>query len=101
MPEMVTKLNAKIPTGPDTINLHSDGFDIRFDYDSFSNKTIVAMSHGGSIKMKGSDLAMQMGFKENEILRGSTLTVSPFMTNKKRYTALYVYKDIIQNQWVM
>ena len=80
MPEMVAKLNAKIPRGPNTINLHSNGFDIRFDYASFSNKTIVAISHGVSIKMEG--------FKENEILRGSTPIVSPFMTNMKRFTVL-------------
>ena len=92
MPEMVAKLNAKIPRGPNTINLHSNGFDIRFDYASFSNKTIVAISHGVSIKMEG--------FKENEILRGSTPIVSPFMTNMKRFTVLYVYADIIQNQLV-
>ena len=42
--------------------------------------------------------AMRMGFKENEILRGSTSLVSPFMMNVKRYTALHVYTDIIQNQ---
>ena len=41
-----------------------------------------------------------MGFKENGILRGSTPIVSPFMTNLKRYTALYVYTDITQNQLV-
>ena len=70
MPEMVYELNAKIPIGPNTIILHSDGFDIRFDYDSFSNKSIMTMSHGVSIKMGGSDLAMRLGFKENEILRG-------------------------------
>ena len=55
---MVTELNAKTPTGPNTMNLHSDVFDIRFDYDYFSNKYIVTMSHGVSIKMEGSDLAM-------------------------------------------
>ena len=31
MSEMVAELNANIPTRPDIINLHSDGFDIRFD----------------------------------------------------------------------
>ena len=49
--------------------------------------------------MEGSYLAIRMGFKENEILCGSTPIVSLFMTNMKRHTALYVYKDIIQ--WVM
>ena len=43
MPEMVAELNAKIPAEPKTINLHLDGFNI---------------SHGASIKMEGSDLAM-------------------------------------------
>ena len=38
-----------------------------------------------------------MGFKENEILRGSAPIVSLFMTNMKRYTKLYVYTDITQN----
>ena len=38
MPEMVAILNAKRPRGPETINLHSDGFDICFDYDSFSKQ---------------------------------------------------------------
>ena len=46
MPEMVAELNAKTPTGPKTISLHSDGFDIRFDYDSFSNKSILTVSRG-------------------------------------------------------
>ena len=100
MPGMVAELNAKIPTGPKNLSLHLDGFDIRFDYDSLSNKSIATMSNGVSIKMEGSDLAMRMGFKENEILRGSTPIVSPFMTNMKRYTALYVYIDIMQNQLV-
>ena len=99
MPEMVAEPNTKIPTGPNAINLHPDGFDICFLYDFFSRKTIVAISHGVSIRMEGSYLAMRMGFKENEILCGSTPIVSLFMTNMKRYTALYVYKDIIQ--WVM
>ena len=99
MPEMVAEPNTKIPTGPNAINLHSDGFDICFLYDFFSRKTIVAISHGISIRMEGSYLAMQMGFKENEILCGSIPIVSLFMTNMKRYTALYVYKDIIQ--WMM
>ena len=50
---MVAKLNAKIPREPKTINLDLNGLNIRFDYDSFSNKTIVTMSHGVSIKMEG------------------------------------------------
>ena len=91
MSEMVAEVNAKIPKGPKTINLHSDGFDICFDYDSFSNKSIV--THGVSIKMEGSDLSMRMGFKENEILRGSVPIVSLSMTHMKRY------RDI-QNQLV-
>ena len=95
MPEMVAELNAKIPAEPKTINLHSDGFDIRFDFDSFSNK-----SHRVSIKMEGSELAMRLGFKENEILRGPPSIVSPFMANMERYTVLYVYTDINQNQLV-
>lgn len=39
-----------------------------------------------------------MGFKENKILRGFAFTASPFMTNMKRYTSLYFYTDITQNQ---
>ena len=58
MHEMVAKLNAKIPGEPKTINLDFGGLNIRFDYDSFSNKTIVTMSHGVSIKMEGWDLAI-------------------------------------------
>ena len=50
--------------------------------------------------MGGSDLAMRMGFKENEILHGFIPIVSSFVMNMKRYTALYVYTDIIQNQLV-
>ena len=54
---MVAELNAKIPpAAPKTINFHSDGSDICFDYDFFSSKSIVTMSHGVSIKMEGSDL---------------------------------------------
>ena len=51
-------------------------------------------------KMEGSDLAMQMGFKENEILRWCTSIVSLFMPNMKQYTELCVYTDIIMNQLV-
>ena len=43
---------------------------------------------------------MRLGFKENEILRGSTPIISPFMTNMEQNTALRVYTDIIQNQLV-
>ena len=52
------------------------------------------------IKMEGLELALQLWFKENEILREPTPISSPFMTNMERYTALYVYTDIIQNQLV-
>ena len=58
---MLAKLNGKISTGLKTISLRSDSFNIRFD--SFSNKSIVTMSHGVSIKMEGSDLAMLKEFK--------------------------------------
>ena len=51
-------------------------------------------------KMEGFNLAMRLGFKENEILRGSTPIISPFMTNMEQNTALRVYADIIQNQLV-
>ena len=98
---MVAELNTKVPAEPKTINLHSDGFDIRFDYDSLSNKSIVSiMPHGVSIKMEVSDLAMWLGLKKNEILLGTTPTVSPFLANMERYTTLYAYTDIIQNQLV-
>ena len=53
MPEMLAELNAKIPAECRTINLYSDGFNICFDYDSFSNKSIVTISHGVLIKMEG------------------------------------------------
>ena len=59
MSEMIAELNAKIPAEPNNINLHLNGFDIRFDNDSFS-KSFVTMSHGVSIVMEGSDLAMQL-----------------------------------------
>ena len=52
MTETVAELNLKIPAESKTINLHSDGFDIFFDSDSFSNKSTVTMSHGISIKME-------------------------------------------------
>ena len=90
---MIAELNAKIPAEPKTINLHLDGFDIRCDYNSFSNNSTVIISHGVSIKIYGSDLAMRLGFKKNEILRGPTPIVSV-------YTALYIYTDIIQKQLV-
>ena len=90
MSGIVAKLNAKTPTKPKIINLHLDGFDIRFDYDSFSSKSIVTMSYGVSIKMEGSDLAVRLELKENEILRGPTPTESPFTTNM----------HIIQNELV-
>ena len=57
MPEMAAELNTKILAELKNITLHLDGFDIRFDYDSFSNKSVLTMSHGVSIKMEGLDLA--------------------------------------------
>ena len=95
---MFAELNGKIATRLKTISLHLDSFNIRFD--SFSNKSVVTMSHGVSIKIEGSDLAMQKGFKKNETLPGSTPIVSLFMTNMKRYTGLYVSTNVIQNQVV-
>ena len=50
--------------------------------------------------MEGADLATWLEFKENETLRRPTPTVSPFMPNMERYTKLYAYSDIIQNQLV-
>ena len=100
MSEMIAELKIKIPAEPKNINLHLDCFDIRFDYDSFSYKSFVAMSHGVSIKMVGSESTVRLEFKENEILCGPTPIASPFMENMERYAALYVYTDIIQNQLV-
>ena len=97
---MVVELNAKISVESKTINLLSDGLDICFDYDSFTNKSIVTMSHGVLIKIERSDLNMRLGFKENEIMCGPKPIVSLFMANMERYTALYVYADIIKNQLV-
>ena len=56
------------------------------------------MSHGVSMKMEGSDLAMRLGFKENEILRGSIPIASPFIANMERYKTLYVDTDIDQSK---
>ena len=100
MSEMIEELNAEITAGSNTINFHSDGFNIRFDYDSSSNKFVVNMSHEVSTKMEESDLAMRRGFKENIILCGSVPVTYPFMTNMKRYTAFYVCTDTNQNQSV-
>ena len=100
MHEIVAELKAKIPGEPKTINLHSDGFDICFDYHSFSKNYIVTMFHGVSIKMEGLDLAMGLGFKESEILLGPAPIVALLMAIIERYTALYVYTDSIQNQLV-
>ena len=44
MPDMVAEMNTKMPAEPKTINSHSNGFDIRFDYDSFSSNSIVTIS---------------------------------------------------------
>ena len=74
MHEMVAELNTKISAEPKTINLHLDCFQIRFDYDSLYSKSIVTLPHGVSMKIKGSDLAMRLGFKES--LRGPTLIIS-------------------------
>ena len=98
MLEIFAELNGKIATRLKTISLHLDSFNIRFD--SFSNKSVVTMSHGVSIKIERSDLAMQKGLKKNETLRGSAPIVSLFMTNMKRYTGLYVSTNVIQNQVV-
>ena len=65
---MVAELNEKILAELKNINLHLDGFNIPFDYDFFSNKSIVTMSHGVLIKLEGLDLSMRLGFKDNEIL---------------------------------
>ena len=43
--EIIAELNAKMPAEPKNINLHLDGFDICFNYDSFSSNCI---SHGVS-----------------------------------------------------
>ena len=67
------------------MNLLSNCFDIRFDDDSSSNKSIVTMSHGVSmkIKMERWDLAMRLGFKKDKVLHESAPIVSPFMANIK------------------
>ena len=40
------------------MNLQSNCFDIRFDDDSSSNKSIVTMSHGVSIKIKNGEMGL-------------------------------------------
>ena len=72
MPETISELYAKIPAEPKTMNLHWDGFDIRLNYDSPSNKSIVTMFQGVAIEMEGLNLVMWLGFKENKILCGPT-----------------------------
>ena len=86
MPEMVAELNAKIPAEPKTINLHLDGFNI---------------SHGASIKMEGSDLAMWFGFKENEILCGLTPCISVYGKYGTIYNIIcqYSYHSESVSRW--
>ena len=86
MPEMVAELNAKIPAEPKTINLHLDGFNI---------------SHGASIKMEGSDLAMWFGFKENEILCGPTPCISVYGKYGTIYNIIcqYSYHSESVSRW--
>ena len=81
MSEIIAELNAKIPAEPKNINLHLNGFDIRFDYGFFSNKSVVIMFHGVSIKMEGLDWAMRLGFNENETFSGPSPFVSLFTAN--------------------
>ena len=81
MSEIIAELNTKIPAEPKNINLHLNGFDIRFDYGFFSSKSIVIMFHGVSIKTEGLDWAMRLGFNENESFRGPSPIFSLFMAN--------------------
>ena len=90
---MVAEVNTKITAEPKTINLHLDGFDIHFDYDSFSNKSFVTASHEVSIKMEGSDLTMRLGFKENEILREpATHCISVYGEYGAIYNVIFLHR---------
>ena len=76
MPEMVAQQK--------TINLHSDGLGIRFMIPFPTSLLWLCLNrYGVSIKMEESDLTMQLGFKQNEILLGPTSIASPFMANIK------------------
>ena len=98
--ELIAELNSKLPSREIDKKIGSSLYKMRFDYDQYSNKTSVTIPEEVYLVMEGSGLAMRLRFKESEILRGPGIITSKYMCNMDRYSSLYVYTDIIQNQLV-
>ena len=74
-------------------------FHIRISYDSSTRRVTITAGKKGRIKLRH-DLARVLGFDHDTLIRGTTQVGSYLATPSGGFTAMYVYTDIIQEQFV-
>ena len=74
-------------------------FHIQISYDSSKRRVTITAGKKGRIKLRH-DLARVLGFDHDTLIRGTTQVGSYLATPSGGFTAMYVYTDIIQEQFV-
>lgn len=78
---------------------------IDYTYDTLSGRSAVILPKRCRLNLNGSDVERCLGFNENTVLENKgnkKLTLSSFSlaSTENMYKAIYVYTDIIENQFV-
>ena len=76
-----------------------NNFHIQIRYDSTTRRVTIVAGKDGRIKLRN-DLARVLGFDHDTLIRGTTQVGAYLATPSGGFTAMYVYTDIIQEQFV-
>ena len=89
----IQKLVEEISANDDFLN------PIKFEYNTLNQKVKINIPENVKLKLNGSDVARCLGFEGSEILREGTIS-STSVSTVNAYRSIYVYTDIIENQYV-
>lgn len=67
-----------------------------YNYNPISKRTAVIPPRDCRLHLKDSDIAYALGFNPNTII--SLPVISDYISTTRKYNALYLYTDIVQNQ---
>ena len=73
---------------------------IDYKYDALSRRTNISLPKSCKLNMNGSDIERCLGFQKNTVLDIENNTSFSIASTENTYKSIYVYLDIIKNQYV-